>query len=299
MWGYIGAMFGGDDWLAKAIRDAFVLPTGAARNSPALEEEIKRVLSLASQAWSGVYVELAVFLRFLAKRMQNVQCVGDALGRLHTDDLYLALACSEGSSAAIVHFDEKLETVVRPWITRQHRERGNTNASLERVALASLEDAACDPEMAHLKSRYLEQFRHAFRQAILDLSVRNRLVMRYHLIDRLSIDVTERHLTEQERAALGFLREVPGGLSAAQNVEGGEKGCQDQQQQLFQCSLAWRCSSRRRPRPPGAKFRGPPTERSRRWCQPIGSRAIAPIRRSSFSMFGPMNCMRSGTSPAR
>jgi RNA polymerase sigma-70 factor (ECF subfamily) len=235
-------MLGGDDSLSKAICDAFVLPKGAGRTSPAFEEEITRVLSLASQAWSGVYVEPAAFLRFLAKRLQNAQRLDDALGRLHTDDLYLALACIEGSSAAIVHFDEKLQTVVRhldrrlaqdkdvkddflqrvrerlligperghpylekyggrsslqswlrtvvvrQWITLQHRERGNTNTSLESVALANLKDAACDPEMAYLKSHYLEQFRHAFRQAILDLSVRNRLVMRYHLMDRLSID---------------------------------------------------------------------------------------------------------------
>ncbi len=47
---------------------------------------------------------------------------------------------------------------------------------------------ACDPELAHLKNHYRDQFKQAFEQAIADLSDRNRNMLRHHLVEQLSID---------------------------------------------------------------------------------------------------------------
>jgi RNA polymerase sigma-70 factor (ECF subfamily) len=45
-----------------------------------------------------------------------------------------------------------------------------------------------DLELAHMKARYQTAFAVAFQNALDSLTVRNRLVLRHHVIDRLSID---------------------------------------------------------------------------------------------------------------
>lgn len=45
-----------------------------------------------------------------------------------------------------------------------------------------------DPELVHLKGRYREPFRHAFRGALRALSTRDRNVLRYYYVDGLSLE---------------------------------------------------------------------------------------------------------------
>lgn len=55
-------------------------------------------------------------------------------------------------------------------------------------ALEALLPAEDSPELAHAKHRYRDEFREAFREAADALTPRERLLLRYSLADRLSID---------------------------------------------------------------------------------------------------------------
>jgi RNA polymerase sigma-70 factor (ECF subfamily) len=48
--------------------------------------------------------------------------------------------------------------------------------------------AAADPELDYLKLRYRSQFEEAFRSALAALSTRERLMLKLHSVDGLSID---------------------------------------------------------------------------------------------------------------
>jgi RNA polymerase sigma-70 factor (ECF subfamily) len=54
--------------------------------------------------------------------------------------------------------------------------------------LAELPAAGADPELVYLKELYRGEFRDSFRAAVAALDKRDRTLLRYHLIDGLSID---------------------------------------------------------------------------------------------------------------
>ena len=75
--------------------------------------------------------------------------------------------------------------VVRDGMRAVKRERQAPIASDE---LDVLMDPGADPELQAMRGSYAESFREAFTQALAGLSARDRNVLRYHLVDGLSID---------------------------------------------------------------------------------------------------------------
>ena len=75
--------------------------------------------------------------------------------------------------------------VVRDGMRAVKRER---QAALPSDELDVLMDPGADPELAAMRGTYAESFRAAFGEALGELSARDRNVLRYHLVDGLSID---------------------------------------------------------------------------------------------------------------
>lgn len=65
--------------------------------------------------------------------------------------------------------------------------RRNRMAPLGEQASAALLAAPLDPELEHLKRHYREEFRVAFRTALEGLAARDKRVLRYYLVERLTI----------------------------------------------------------------------------------------------------------------
>lgn len=75
--------------------------------------------------------------------------------------------------------------VVRDGMRAVKRERQAPTPSDE---LDVLMDPSADPELQAMRGTYAESFREAFNEALGTLSARDRNVLRYHLVDGLSID---------------------------------------------------------------------------------------------------------------
>lgn len=72
-----------------------------------LEPILQGLLDRARAAWPTVALPSTLFLHALAACLPEGGEVADALGKLHTDDLYLACACAHGLTAAIQAFDAR------------------------------------------------------------------------------------------------------------------------------------------------------------------------------------------------
>jgi RNA polymerase sigma-70 factor (ECF subfamily) len=70
--------------------------------------------------------------------------------------------------------------------TKRRNDRAPKEAALE-TGLA-VEDVANDPELAYLKSHYRDLMQAAFADAVASLEARERLVLRYQLVERLSTE---------------------------------------------------------------------------------------------------------------
>jgi RNA polymerase sigma-70 factor (ECF subfamily) len=139
-----------------------------------------------------------------------------AIATLHLGDLWLATACGEGHPAAIAQLDAVLATLRerlltgaadRPPRIRGYRGRGELRSWLK-VALVrdatralqrelgrtpvdeldQLMDPGPDLELAAMKDGYRLAFGVAFASALGELGARDRNVLRYHLVEGLSID---------------------------------------------------------------------------------------------------------------
>jgi RNA polymerase sigma-70 factor (ECF subfamily) len=66
--------------------------------------------------------------------------------------------------------------------------RKRRETTLDTGALAALQGASPDPQIAHLKQTYLAEFTESWRRALRELEPRDRTLLRLHLLDRLSVD---------------------------------------------------------------------------------------------------------------
>jgi RNA polymerase sigma-70 factor (ECF subfamily) len=76
--------------------------------SPELDLALARVAAEGRAVWPEVAVADEDFVRYLAARVAEGEDVVEALGALHTADLYLACGCSAGSPAAVEAFTRRL-----------------------------------------------------------------------------------------------------------------------------------------------------------------------------------------------
>ncbi len=78
-----------------------------------LEASLGAILERARQAWPGVSLDAATYLRYLGERLAADEEPTRALDRLHTADLYLACACVHGAAGAADAFEQALARVER------------------------------------------------------------------------------------------------------------------------------------------------------------------------------------------
>lgn len=78
--------------------------------APGLEELLCARVEAAQRAWPTVTVDPARFVAYLAERLPAQLPVAEALAAVHSDDLYLACACSDGATGALAVFDRELLT---------------------------------------------------------------------------------------------------------------------------------------------------------------------------------------------
>lgn len=84
----------------------------------ALEELLQRITASAAEAWPGVSVETARFMSHLAHRVGPAAAGACDLERARTDDLYLALACALGDTAALATLEARVLPGVDPALAR-------------------------------------------------------------------------------------------------------------------------------------------------------------------------------------
>jgi RNA polymerase sigma-70 factor (ECF subfamily) len=80
-------------------------------DTDALESRLAAIVAAARAAWPGIELADEEFLRHLAARLPVDRPIDDALGRLRTDDLYLACACARGDAAARTALDGLLAEI--------------------------------------------------------------------------------------------------------------------------------------------------------------------------------------------
>jgi RNA polymerase sigma-70 factor (ECF subfamily) len=81
-------------------------------------ELIADLLRRARAVWPEVKLDAEVFAAYLESRLPPGLHLAEALGRMRTDDLYLACACSRGDAQAIVAFEERCLGVVDETLPR-------------------------------------------------------------------------------------------------------------------------------------------------------------------------------------
>ena len=203
-----------------------------------LANALDAILTAAREAWPGVAIDPAAWVRVLASIAPRPLDPAQPLGALWFADHYLAFACGNGDPAAIAACDallvreagfaagtrahtslrEEATQIVReqlfvprpdrPPAIRGYGGRGalrvwmRVSISRELVRLAKaqnrsvpLEDQlladpkfASDPVLEELKVKYRGELANAFRAALAELPPRDRTLLRYQLIDNLSID---------------------------------------------------------------------------------------------------------------
>jgi RNA polymerase sigma-70 factor (ECF subfamily) len=70
----------------------------------------------------------------------------------------------------------------------KHVRRGAREASLDELLLEHWPDAAPDPQRAHLRQRYTAELKRAIGDTFAALEVRQRNLLRQHILDQLTID---------------------------------------------------------------------------------------------------------------
>ena len=77
-----------------------------------LERRIRARVESATRAWPGVSLDPEAFVKGIALRLPEDLPATEGMELLHTDDLYLALACGDGSSSAISTFESTFEGAI-------------------------------------------------------------------------------------------------------------------------------------------------------------------------------------------
>jgi RNA polymerase sigma-70 factor (ECF subfamily) len=99
--------------LAKAFTAALAGAREVGLAEPELQRWLERALEEAAERHAGAEIPANDAVRHLARVWARPENAHRALGALHTEDLYLALACSRGDRHAIERCDHMLDAVVR------------------------------------------------------------------------------------------------------------------------------------------------------------------------------------------
>lgn len=84
--------------------------------SAELREALDACAAEAAAAWPTFQVDVGAFEAYVLERLPEPSV--EALGGLHTDDLYLACACAQGDAAAIAAFEKAFEAPIAAGLAR-------------------------------------------------------------------------------------------------------------------------------------------------------------------------------------
>jgi len=194
---------------------------------------LDRWLADARAAWPGVVVDEAEFVAYIGARLSS-----STVEAIHASDLWLALACANGDTAACELFDRELLQRLRPMLGQaglsadeldetlqqlrakllvgdgdgpriaEYSGRADLRMWLRTIAVRAVIDLrrahrdvqvddelvaaqpaiADDPELLHLRDRYRDELSAAVSAAIRELEPRERLLLKYHYVDGLTVD---------------------------------------------------------------------------------------------------------------
>lgn len=105
---------------------------------PALEESLAALLASVREAWPGVELPAAVFLRHLAGHIATSADPVGALGALHGADLYLACACAHGDAAALRILEARFLGPLAGYLRRREPSPAGTDEILQALRASLL-----------------------------------------------------------------------------------------------------------------------------------------------------------------
>lgn len=83
-----------------------------------VEIALRRLLATAEEAWPNLELPESLFVKHVAQRLHGQPSVSEALASLHASDLYLACACCERQSRALILLDQRFLRQVPTWVSR-------------------------------------------------------------------------------------------------------------------------------------------------------------------------------------
>ncbi|MBV1860496.1 MAG: sigma-70 family RNA polymerase sigma factor [Nannocystaceae bacterium] len=184
-----GVSIDGGMWVAALAER---LPSGASIVSGlrALESsDLYLVLGCAQgqrKALAGFGEVLASLRPVLIRAGATDAGVDDLLAQLQAR----LLVAPQGIAPKVLQFGARARlaswlrvAAIRDFGAQTKAKRPDDAAELEALLVST-----ADPELEELRMRFREEFRAAFGEALRSLSDRDRVILRHHLIDRLSID---------------------------------------------------------------------------------------------------------------
>src|ERR1041384_4518727 len=76
-------------------------------SDPGLDAALVDVVAAAQRDWPALAVPVDAFAAYVAERVPDGVPPAEAVGQMHTSDLYLACACGRGDAKAFAAFDER------------------------------------------------------------------------------------------------------------------------------------------------------------------------------------------------
>lgn len=143
-----------------------------------------------SAALAAFEAEYASHLVAILSRIRGPSTIREEAGQLVRQKLFVSTPERPGRIAEYRGRGDLLAflrvVAVREGLSLLRKERGDVNA--DEAELLQLPAEQDDPELQYLKELYRKEFKAAFAEALLGLPPRERTLLRYHLVDGLSID---------------------------------------------------------------------------------------------------------------
>ncbi len=194
---------------AASFAEAFFARAPASAQRDSVEAELERLVAQGAGAWPAVRLDPKVFVAWLAGKLAPGEDAASTLRELPPADLYIdpspalaeevaqelrekLLVAKSGGRPRIGDYSGRGELggFLRVIATRTalRLRRKEQRAGTAPTQNADLLGRAADPELDYLKLRYRGVYEEAFRAALRSLTARERLFLKLHYVDGLSID---------------------------------------------------------------------------------------------------------------
>jgi RNA polymerase sigma-70 factor (ECF subfamily) len=133
------------------------------------------------------------YLPELDGALRRLECHGSLADETKQRLMHKLLTCEPGQKPRITQYSGRgplnrwlKVTAMREGISLL-RKRGDEVRS-DNTALLDMVDSGVNVELSYLKQRYRVEFKHAFQQAIRELAIRDRALLKHQVLDGCSID---------------------------------------------------------------------------------------------------------------